>query len=152
MYPAASALEAALAAQPAGPVLTGAVRSALGVDPARPLGPGVPVHDYHLETDRDLVRVWVVLDRLLVLCERNTSGTTLSVAVPLQRVRRVSELDVPAERLVMVELDAFPTTLEPGPDGRTRMNATVLEIRADTADARARLAAFSRTLRARLGS
>lgn len=88
------------------------VRGALGGDPDMKLEPDdVPVLAYLFRQENDYLVTWLVTTSAFVVHEFGKTGDTLTVAVPLWRVRRLVEAKVGGKLTVTVEIDADRSAL-----------------------------------------
>jgi hypothetical protein len=99
-------LDSALAQYANVPGLAEHVRSACGADPGANIHEQRVVYAYVLRMTDIVFSTYVITDTGFVLAEMATNGDTLSVWVPLDRIRRVVETRIGENVTLTVEIDA----------------------------------------------
>jgi hypothetical protein len=78
--------------------------------------------------DGDVARCMVLCEGGFLLLEVSRSGDQLSIAVPMWRIRRVTETRVGGVSRVQVELDADRSVMAPQADGTTLVLSSSYEV------------------------
>lgn len=94
------------------PGLVADLKSGAGLDPDLPVDGQITVVAYHLDPGEELFVAHLVTPTRFIRHERSVGDDTLTVAIPLRRITRVSALQQGGATVVKVEYDADATVAE----------------------------------------